>query len=244
MNQSQHLRSKYENKISYKLSGRYALFSEIALRTGGEKTTMEVPTYQALKGITESIYWKPAIVWFIDRVKVLRPIVTETKGIRPIKYGGGNDLSYYTYLKDVAYLVEAHFEFNQNRPDLKDDWKEHKHYQIAKRSLQRGGRRDVFLGARECQGYVEPATFDSEEGYYSGIMEFSLRYHSIVYPDESADGQRHIKFWRPKMVDSVIEFCRPEACPVDRLLLGGSIKTFNVGSGYTAVEAEALEVLS
>ncbi len=244
MIQSQHLQGKYENKISYKLSGRYALFSDIALRVGGEKTTIMVPTYQALKGITESCYWKPCLTWVIDRVKILKPILTETKGIRPIKYGGGNDLSYYTYLKDVAYLVEAHFEFNQNRPDLKDDWNEHKHYQIAKRSLKRGGRRDIFLGTRECQGYVEPATFDSEEGYYSGIMELGFQYHSLVFPDESPDGNRYIKFWRPKMVDSVIEFCRPEECPVDRLLPGGSIKTFNVGADYAAVDAEALEVLS
>ena len=27
----------------------------------------------------------------------------------------------------------------------------------------KGGRRDVFLGARECQAYVEPASFDDEK---------------------------------------------------------------------------------
>ena len=41
-----------------------------------------IPTYEALKGITESIYWKPTIIWIIDAVRVMNPIQTETKGIR------------------------------------------------------------------------------------------------------------------------------------------------------------------
>ena len=56
----------------------------------------------------EAIYWKPVIRWIVDEVKILNPIRTERKGIRPIKYDGGNDLAYYTYLADVSYLVMAH----------------------------------------------------------------------------------------------------------------------------------------
>ena len=36
------------------------------------------------------------------------------------------------------------------------DRNENKHYFIAKRMIERGGRRDVFLGACEYQAYVEP----------------------------------------------------------------------------------------
>ena len=87
--------------IEYEVTGKYALFSEVATRIGGEKSSYQVPTYQALRGITESIYWKPTIEWYIDEVRVVNRIQTEGKGIRPIKMSGGNDLSYYTYLKDV-----------------------------------------------------------------------------------------------------------------------------------------------
>ncbi len=45
--------------------------------------------------------------------KIMNPIQTETKGIRPIAYNGGNELAYYTYLKDVKYQVRAHFEPNK-----------------------------------------------------------------------------------------------------------------------------------
>ncbi len=99
---------KHRNSIEYVIYGDYALFSEVATRTGGEKNSYQIPTYQALKGITESIYWKPTIVWVIDAVRVMNKIQTEGKGIRPIKMSGGNDLSYYTYLKKVKYQVLSH----------------------------------------------------------------------------------------------------------------------------------------
>ncbi|MFP3442011.1 type I-C CRISPR-associated protein Cas5c, partial [Pantoea sp. SIMBA_133] len=87
-----------------------------------------------------------------------------------IEYGGGNTLANYTYLKDVRYQVRAHFEFNKHRPDLAHDWNEGKHFNIMKRSLKAGGRRDIFLGTRECQGYVEPCEFGSGEGFYDDIQ--------------------------------------------------------------------------
>ena len=100
------------------------------------------------------MYWKPTLIWIIDAVRIMKPIQTETKAIRPISYNGGNDLSYYTYLKDVSYQVRAHFEWNRNRPELESDRNENKHHNIARRMISRGGRRDIFLGTRECQGYV------------------------------------------------------------------------------------------
>src|SRR5690606_25517360 len=94
-----------ENRISFKLYGKYALFSDPLTRIGGEKFSYQIPTYQSLKGIVESIYWKPTFIWYIDRVRVMKPIRTQSQGIRPIEYGGGNTLSIYTYLRDVEYQV-------------------------------------------------------------------------------------------------------------------------------------------
>ena len=110
---------QHRNEITFEVWGDYALFSDPIMRVGGEKCTMQIPTYEALKGVTASIYWKPTLIWVIDSVRIMNPIQTEVKGIRPIHYGGGNDLSYYTYLKDCRYQVRAHFVWNQNRPELK-----------------------------------------------------------------------------------------------------------------------------
>ena len=73
-----------------------ALFSDPITRAGGEKCSYQVPTYQALKGVLESVYWKPTFIWVVDSVRVLRRIQTQAKGIRPLRYSGGNDLSIYT----------------------------------------------------------------------------------------------------------------------------------------------------
>ena len=186
---------------------------------GGEKCSYKVPTYEALKGILSSVYWKPTFVWRILDVRVMNPIQTEVKGIRPIKYGGGNDLAYYTYLKNCRYQVRACFDWNDNRPELIADRNENKHHCIARRMIEKGGRRDIFLGTRECQGYVEPCEFGSGQGAYDDLPElgFGLMYHGITYPDEAYSeetrGCMTARFWYPVMKNGVIHFLPPEECP-------------------------------
>ena len=224
--------TKYDNFVEFQITGSYGLFTDPIMRVGGEKCTYQVPTYEALKGILNSVYWKPTLVWVIDAVRVMNPIQTEVKGIRPIKYTGGNDLSFYTYLKDCSYQVRAHFEWNENRPELSEDRNENKHHEIAKRMIRKGGRRDVFLGTRECQGYVEPCIFGEGTGAYDAIPEwgFGLMYHGITYADEAysedTKGKMTANFWYPVMKKGVIDFLRPEDCPLHKPLGEMKMKAF------------------
>jgi CRISPR-associated protein Cas5d len=229
---------QYQNRISFLVSGRNALFTDPITKLGGEKCSYQIPTYQALKGILESVYWKPTFIWVIDRVRVLHKIRSQSKGIRPINYDGGNTLSIYTYLTDVAYQVEAHFIWNENRPELGGDRNENKHYFIAKRMIERGGRRDIFLGTRECQGYVVPSVFGEGAGEYdaSGEMAFGLQFHGFSYPDENGTGELEARFWNPRMVDGVVEFCPPEQCPVIRSIKKKDIKTFTEGLNFSSCD--------
>lgn len=223
----------HPNIVEFEVYGDYALFSDPIMRVGGEKCTYQVPTYEALKGILSSVYWKPTIVWIIDEVRVMNPIQTEVKGIRPIKYTGGNDLSFYTYLKNCRYQVMAHFEWNENRPELVGDRNENKHHCIAKRMIEKGGRRDIFLGTRECQGYVVPCKFGEGEGHYDNIQElaFGLMYHGITYADEAFSEETKncmtARFWYPKMQNGVINFLRPEKCPLYKKLRPMEMKIFS-----------------
>lgn len=234
----------YRNTVEFRVYGGYALFSDILTRPGGEKASYPIPTYEALKGMLSSIYWKPTIIWIIDSVRVMNPIRTVRKGIRPIKYGGGNDLSYYMYLKDVNYQVRAHFEWNENRPELVGDRNEHKHHNIAKRMIERGGRRDVFLGTRECQAYVEPCVFGSGEGYYddTGDIPYGIMYHGITYADEAVNeqdlGQMSIRLWQPVMSNGVIDFIRPEECTMVRHIKEMPIKIFGEAENNFSGTAE------
>ncbi len=205
---------QYENQLELMVYGRYALFSDPITRLGGEKCSYQVPTYDALKGVMESIYWKPTFIWVIDDVRVMNQIRTENKNIRPINYTGGNTLSVYTYLYSPCYQIRAHFIWNENRPELAEDRDEDKHYQIAKRALKKGGRRDIFLGTRECQAYAEPCVFGEGEGFYDadGARDFSLCVHGIDYPGETGKSMMRLRLWRPKMVDGVIHFPAPWEC--------------------------------
>ena len=210
---------QHPNIVEFEVTGDYGLFSDPVMRAGGEKCTYQVPTYEALKGILSSVYWKPTIIWYIDAVRVMNQIQTEVKGVRPIKYSGGNDLAYYTYLKNCRYQVRAHFEWNENRPELADDRNENKHHNIARRMIAKGGRRDVFLGARECQGYVEPCVFGDGPGAYDDIPElsFGLMYHGLTYADEAwsedTRGRLTANFWYPVMKRGVITFPKPQEIP-------------------------------
>lgn len=223
----------HPNFVEFEVYGDYALFSDPIMRVGGEKCTYQVPTYEALKGILSSVYWKPTIVWIIDKVRVINPIQTEVKGIRPIKYTGGNDLSFYTYLKNCRYQVMAHFEWNENRPELASDRNENKHHNIAKRMIEKGGRRDIFLGTRECQGYVVSCKFGEGEGHYDNIQElaFGLMYHGITYADEAFSEETKncmtARFWYPKMQNGIINFLRPEKCPLYKKLRPMEMKIFS-----------------
>lgn len=231
---------RYPNQVAFEVSGDYGLFSDPLMRVGGEKCTYQVPTYEGLKGILSSVYWKPTFIWVIDKVRIMNPIQTEVKGIRPILYTPVykegkkkvNDLAFYTYLKNCRYQVLAHFEWNENRPELRNDRNENKHHEIARRMIRKGGRRDIFLGARECQGYVEPCIFGEGEGAYDNLPElsFGLMYHGITYADEAyseeTKGKMTARFWYPTMKNGVITFQRPENCPLHKPLREMEIKPF------------------
>lgn len=195
------------NQIEFKVTGRYALFTDPLTRVGGEKFSYPVPTVQALIGICESIYWKPTFYWVIDSFRVISPIRMQAQGIRPISYYGEaqnntlNTLSYYTYLSEPEYEVRAHFEWNLNREDLAQDRQEGKHFNVAKRMLEKGGRRDIFLGTRECQGYVEPVRYGEKPSYYQRQPEASLdlMFHSFLYPSRTGENNLEAVFHRPVM---------------------------------------------
>lgn len=211
-----------KNSIQFKVWGRFALFTDPITKMGGERSSYHIPTYEALKGIVKSVYWKPTIIWHIDKVRVMKPIRTQTKGLKPLIEGGVypserepgknqmpfSDLAIYTYLADVEYQVKAHFEWNEYRPEMRKDQIDGKHFQIAQRMLERGGFQDIFLGTRDCQGYVEPCLFGEDTSYYDNIDEVSygLMFHSFGYPDETGEEKLVARLWRPVMKNGIISF--------------------------------------
>lgn len=235
-----------KNNIQFKVWGRYALFTDPITKMGGERCSYHVPTYEALKGIVKSVYWKPTFIWHIDKVRILKPIRTQTRGTKPLKISGGNDLAIYTYLAEVEYQILAHFEWNFHRPDLAKDRIDGKHFQIARRVLERGGRQDVFLGTRDCQGYAEPCPFGGGKGHYDDIEEVSygLMFHSFGYPDETGEDKLITRFWRPVMKSGVIDFTRTDdETNIIKEVRPMKTKMFGEGTCLKDVEKEHNELI-
>lgn len=220
--------------VEFEVFGNYALFSDIITRPGGEKSSYPIPTYEALKGICASIYWKPTFIWYVDSVRIMNPITTTRKGIRTLPYKTKKgDMAYYTYLNNVRYQVKAHFEWNMNRPQLAQDRDANKHRAIFEKALTAGGRRDIFLGTRECQGYVIPCEFGKGKSCYdnSCAIDYGIMYHGTTYPDEAIrDEDRDlmtIRLWHPIMNNGVIDFIRPEDCDMTRHIFSMKMKIFD-----------------
>jgi CRISPR-associated protein Cas5d len=246
-----------KNSIEFRLWGRYALFTDPLTKIGGEKCSYHLPTYEALKGVCKSIYWKPTIIWVVDTVRVMKRIRTQTKGTKPLNYGGVypsekihskkqenfNDLAIYTFLSDVEYQVRAHFEWNEHHKELGKDQVDGKHFAIAKRMLERGGRQDIFLGTRDCQGYVVPCHFGEGEGVYDEGDEigYGLMFHGFDYPDETGTDELHARFWYPTLKKGVLTFDRPEDCKHTKFIRKMDAKTFGSGN-LKSVELEAEEL--
>lgn len=213
-----------KNVVEFQVSARNALFTDILTRTSGEKLSYCVPTYEAIKGIMQSIYWKPTIIWKILDVRVMKPIYFEKKNVKYMDYNSSTpDLAHCTYLHDVCYQVRAAFEWNMNRPEMEKDRKAAKHLTIAKTWIEKGGRRDIFMGTRECQGYVEPCVFGEGESVYdhTGVIPLGLMEHGFTYPDEVfCEEDRNmitLRLWNAVMENGIIHFPQPEEC--DRSLM-------------------------
>lgn len=232
--------SSVESSLEFAVWGRYALFTDPITKIGGEKLSYHVPTYEALKGIAKSIYWKPTFIWVIDEVRIMKRFRTQTKGTKPLEFSGGNTLAIYTFLADVEYQVRAHFEWNPHRPELAGDRNLQKHGACARRMLERGGRQDIFLGVRDCQGYVEPCQFGSGKSDYddTGELAFGLMFHGFDYPDEIGKNELHARFWRPTMIDGIIRFSEDDRTIQRKFVREMTAKKFGVDKNLCSIEAE------
>ncbi len=250
---------KHRNTIEFEVYGRQALFTDPVSRTGGDKCSYHLPTYEALKGVCKSIYWKPTFIWVVDAVRVMKRVRTHSRALKPLNFDGiypsardpavakqvpFNGMAIYTYLTDVCYQVRAHFEWNLHRPELEGDRNEHKHHQIALKSLAVGGRQDVFLGTRDCQAYVEPQAFGSGPGDldHDGELAYGVMFHGFDCPDETGADELHARFWSPRLGNGVLEFPRPEACTSRKFVRTMGRKRFEVATNVLSVDAAGDDV--
>ena len=110
--------------------GERACFTRPEMKV--ERVSYDTMTPSAGRGILEAIHWKPAVRWVVDRIHVLKPIRFENlrrnelghkipagNVLRALNRGTTEGLNTLieddrqqratTLLRDVAYVIEAHF---------------------------------------------------------------------------------------------------------------------------------------
>lgn len=203
-----------------KIKGQYALFSDPATKGGGEKYSYSIPTRQALTGLADALYYKPTIKNIVSEVKVINKIQTEVIGTRAMINKSNKmeaDLNYVSYLIDVEYLMKFHFLWDETRVDLTYDRNSKKHEAIMERSIIRGGRRDIFLGTRECVATAEHLTeqeYEKAESYYSNqILNMGIMFQEFEYP--TIKGQSLKSYFANTILDKgVIRYSSKETCNI------------------------------
>jgi CRISPR-associated protein Cas5d len=154
--------------VRLRISGDRALFSRPEMKA--ERVSYDVMTPSAARGVLEAIHWKPAIVWVVDAIHVLKPIRFQTlrrnevgskapvgKIKSAMKHGSLEGLHLRiederqqraaTLLVDVDYVIEAHFELTGKAGP---DDTEGKHLDIFNRRAARGQCfHQPCLGTRE-----------------------------------------------------------------------------------------------
>ena len=120
--------------VAIEVWGDYACFSRPEMKV--ERVSYDVMTPSAARGLIEAIYWHPGLKWIIDRIHVCAPIrftnirrneVKDTISARKVKAAmekGLDELYLATpesiqqraamVLRDVRYVIEAHFEMTEN----------------------------------------------------------------------------------------------------------------------------------
>lgn len=203
--------------------GERACFTRPEMKV--ERVSYDVITPSAARGILEAIHWKPAIRWVVDRIHVLKPIRFESirrnevggklsaaSVGKAIKAGRADPLVTLvdedrqqraaTVLRDVAYVIEAHFILT-DRAGSEDS--EGKHLDIFNRRARKGQYFHApCLGVREFPAsfeLIEPdAPMPDVHVDLQGIRELGWMLHDIDFADEMTP-----RFFRAVMRDGVID---------------------------------------
>ena len=207
--------------IRVEVWGDYALFSRPEMKV--ERVSYDVITPSAARGLLESIYWHPGLSWKIDRIYVCNPIrftnirrnevkdVVSGSSVKSVMKSGNGEIYIATsesiqqraamVLKDVRYVIEAHFDMTDNAAASDNPGK---FQDIMKRRLERGQFYSMpYMGTREFPAHFKPCGAIPEcPDELKGTRDLGWMLLDMDYTDRSDIQPR---FFRATMTDGVID---------------------------------------
>lgn len=208
--------------VKVEVWGDHACFTRPELKT--ERASYEVMTPSAARGLLEAIFWHPGLAWRVDRIHVLKPVRftnirrNEVKAkisaanVRGVMQGGPGQLFLATpneiqqraamVLRDVHYIIEAHFELRPERMSPEDN--EGKFSDIMRRRLEKGQCfSQPYFGCREFPASFRPWSGQKiNTAYPNEIMDLGWMLYDMDYSDPNNITPT---FFRAKLVNGVLE---------------------------------------
>jgi CRISPR-associated protein Cas5d len=194
-----------------------------------ERVSYDVMTPSAARGILEAIHWKPAILWVIERVDVLKPIRWESVRRNEV----GSVMSPRTeglfiedqrqqraglLLRDVDYIIHTHFEMT-TRAGPEDTVV--KHEQMFWRRVEKGQTfHRPYFGCREFAANFllvaddEPLPAPINESRELGYMLHDVCHHRA---EGEGSGTQHFcnEQCQPRFFRAVLENGRMKVPPLE-----------------------------
>jgi CRISPR-associated protein Cas5d len=193
-------------------------------------------TPSAARGLLEAVLWKPAIAWHVERIRILEPIrftafrrnEVNSKAVAPaatVVANGGSLTSFFAdedraqrntvALRDVDYVVEAHFEMT-DRAGPEDNLT--KFVEMFERRVAKGQHfHQPYFGCREFVAEVLPA--DDAPVPVKDSRDLGIMLWDIAY---GPDRKRPV-FFAARLVEGVLEIpADPEATLASAAAKGGA----------------------
>jgi len=209
--------------VQLRVWGDYACFTRPEMKA--ERVSYDVMTPSAARGIMEAIHWKPALVWCIDRIHVMKPIRFESirrnevagkisaRNIKTAMNGGDIDLHQYAaedrqqraalVLRDVEYIIEAHFELTDKAGEGDNPGK---HCDIFNRRARIGQcHMQPYFGCREFPISFELLEKDIPLSTLVGEHDLGWMLWDIDFANDMQP-----VFFRPRMKNGVIDTQLPK----------------------------------
>jgi CRISPR-associated protein Cas5d len=190
--------------IMVEVWGEYAAFFRPEFKT--ERVTYDCMTPSAARGILEAVFWHPGLKFYIDSIYVCAPIKTTNirrnevkdkisgRTVKTAMQSGNKDICLCTadsiqqrtalVLKDVRYVIEAHFEMTDQANESDNPGK---FQDILKRRLQRGQcYHTPYFGVREFP--VKFRLWDKQKAVptaYQGEKDLGYMLYDLDYQGES-----------------------------------------------------------
>ena len=205
--------------VKVKVWGEYALFSRLEMKV--ERCSYDVITPSAARGILEAIYWHPGMKWVIDKIYVQKPVQftsirrnevkskISSNNVLPVYNGADKPLYIRTksdivqraslLLRDVSYVIEAHFEMTEKAVESDNPGK---FKDIIMRRLRRGEcYHTPYFGCREFPANFCLCEDEKIETAYSGEKDLGFMLYDMDFSD--LDNIQPM-FFRALMKDGVI----------------------------------------